>query len=538
MNILLNNMRRLGALVLCLCLVMTLIGCQDPDGPAASGEPAQVKVMTLNVAYYDGIFTNNQHLKNLAYPGQTKEADYTFTERADRLRSLLKFYTPDVFFLNEFNFAWWKEVITGPGAILKELDRYSYVACPSVGLTENGEGENYLDVYSMVFFDETRFTLLDSGNFTILQRKSGWYDHCNWAKLQDKATGQTAIYATTHLPTVPDTKWAVKGLQATTTVVEELATIADGLPIVLGGDFNTTEKSRGYHTYKYMVDAAGYQDSRYAAPNGDNCGTARIWGTQLSNNGSRIDYIFVNGAGVQDYKVASGAFLKDDTYVEQVTAADLQSGKYYDISDHLPVLATIVLDGGKSVAPQDYDNSATDDRPEVKPTGSYTENGGTAEKVIFNFADALNYVGNLKKQGFEASLVQDETYGTVLKIQASEHIATGAMSIDYGTLMKDCALTPVNTKEYSVVKITYLANASYSTEDGILRLGMLKEGVNIAAETNSLGLKTYGKWVTQTLAIALMPDSVQGVLNALTVYNAQGALKGDAIYIASIEFVK
>ena len=528
-------MRRAFALLLCLCLLMTLIGC---DGPAASNEPAEVKVMTLNVAYYDGIFTNNQHLKDLAYPGQTKEADYTFAERADRLRSLLKFYVPDVFFLNEFNFAWWKEVITGEDAILKELDRYRYVACPSVGLTENGEGENYLDVYSMVFYDETRFTLLDSGNFTILQRKSGWYDHCNWAKLQDKGTGQTAIYAATHLPTVPDTKWAVKGLQATTTVVEELAKIAGGLPIVLGGDFNTTEKSRGYYTYQYMVGQAGYQDCRYAAPEADNSGTARIWGTQLSNNGSRIDYIFVNGAGVQDYKVASGAFLADDTYVEEVTAAELKTGKYYDISDHLPVVSTIVLNGGQSTAPQEYSNPTDDARAEAKPTGSYTENGGTAEKVIFNFADALNYVGNLKKQGFEASLVQDETYGTVLKIQAAEHIVTGAMSIDYGTLMKDCGLTPVNTKEYSVVKITYLANASYSTENGILRLGMLKEGVNIAAETNSLGLKTYGKWVTQTLATSLLPDSVQGVLNALTVYNAQGALKGDAIYIASIEFLK
>lgn len=128
--------------------------------------------------------------------------------------------------------------------------------------------------------DRERFTLLDSGSFIILQRRSGWYDHCTWAKLRDKATGQEAIYAATHLPTVPDTQWAVKGLQATTVVVEELAKIAEGLPIVLGGDFNTTEKSRGYYTYQYMVGQAGYQDCRYAAPEADNSGTARIWGTQ------------------------------------------------------------------------------------------------------------------------------------------------------------------------------------------------------------------------------------------------------------------
>jgi len=531
MNILRKNL----VLLLCLCLVLPLFGCQEPVG---SGESAQVKVMTLNVAYYDGIYTNNQHLKDLAYPGQTKEKDYTFAERADRLRSLLKFYTPDVFFLNEFNFAWWKEVITNDDAILKELDRYSYVACPSVGKTENGEGENYLDLYSMVFFDEERFTLLDSGNFIILQRKAGWYDHCNWAKLQEKATGQVAIYATTHLPTVPDTQWAVKSLQATTVVVEELAKIADGLPIVLGGDFNTTEKSRGYYTHRYMVGAAGYRDACLVAPETDNSGTARIWGKSLNNNGSRIDYIFVNGATVQDYQVASGAFLADDTYVEKVTAKDLTSGQYYDISDHLPVLSTIVLDGGKSTAPQPYTNPMNADDVQAAPAGSFTENGGTAEKLTFNFADALNYIGNVKKQGFEASLVQDETYGTVLKLRSVKHMASGAISIDYGALMKDCGLTPINTKEYNIVKITYLANTSFSADEGVLRLAFLKEGLNISAETNSLGLSTYGQWTTKTLALSLLPDSVHGTLNALSIYNADGALQGDAIYIAAIEFMK
>ena len=62
--------------------------------------------------------------------------------------------------------------------------------------------------------------------------------------------------------------------------------------------------------------------------------------------------------------------------------------------------------------------------------------------------------------------------------------------------------------------------------------------MNIVAETNSLGLKTYGKWATQTLALSLMPSSVQGVLNTLMIFNAEGALRGDAVYIASIEFVK
>lgn len=525
-------LRRIFALALCLCLLTALTGCQTP------GKPAAVRVMTLNVAYYDGNYPDGQHLKKLAYPNQTMEKDYTFAERADRLRSLLKYYTPDVFFLNEFNFAWWKEVISADDGILRELTQYDYVRGKSTGLSENGEGEGYKDLYNMLFFDQTRFVLLDSGYFTIIQRKSGWYDHCTWAKLKDKATGQVAIYAVTHLPTVPDTQWAVKGLQATTVAVEELAKIADGLPIILGGDFNTTEKSRGYHTYRYMVGPAGFADCRYAAPETDNSGTARIWGSEMSSNGSRIDYIFVNGADVASYKVASGAFRKDDTYVEDVTAADLKTGEYYDISDHLPVLATVTLTGKRSTAPAAYRNPIADNCTPASPTGSFTENGGTAEKVIFRFADALNYVSNGNQHGFSASLVEDETYGTVLKLEAVEHITNGYIFFDYGELMQACGLSAIDTGEYNVMKITYLANTSYTDDNGILRFGFLRDGIPIPSETNSFGLKTYGKWTTQTMALSLLPNGVHGTVDALYLFNPNGALAGDAIYIASVEFLK
>lgn len=559
MNIFRREIRRMLALVLCLCLLMTLIGCQNheqtnpsatgitdetapsgtsSDGPAANKNPANVTVLTLNVAYYDGIYTDNQHLVSLSYPNQTKEEDYTFAERADRLRALLKHYAPDVFFLNEFNFAWWKEVISGDDAILKELTQYTYVQSRSTGASKNGEGEKYLDMYNMVFFDQERFTLLDSGSFVTCQTWGGWYDHCTWAKLRDKETGQEAVYAAIHVQTVPDTQRAVKSLQAATTAVETLSKAAAGLPIILGGDFNTTETSAGHYTYEYMVNHAGFKDCRYAAPQTDASGTARIWGKAMKNNGNRIDYIFVNGASVKKYEVASGAFLKDDTFAEKVTEADLKTGKYYDISDHLPVVSTIILKGAQSTAPEDYRNTAGDADVEAKPTGSFSDNGGTAVKLTFNFADALHYVGNVNRQGFEASLVQDATYGTVLKLQATEHIVAGYISIDYGALMKACGLTAVDATEYNKVKITYLANTSYTAEGGILKLGVLREGVLYPSGTNSLGVTTYGKWHTQTLYYSSLSGEVHGAVNALSIYNADGALKGDAIYIASIEFLK
>lgn len=556
MNIDWKEVRRVLALALCLCLLTALVGCQDPvqpdpsgfggtdpsdvptEGPAVNKEPANVTVLALNVAYYDGIFTDDQHLVGLAYPNQTKEDDYTFAERADRLRVLLKHYVPDVFFLNEFNFAWWKEVISDDDAILKELKQYTFVESRSTGSSKNGEGKKHLDLYNMVFFNQERFTLLDSGSFVTCQTWSGWYDHCTWAKLRDKATGQEAVYAAIHVQTVPDTQRAVKSLQAATKAVQTLSEVAAGLPIILGGDFNTTDITIGHYTYEYMVNQAGFKDCRYAAPQTDDSGTARIWGKTLKNNGKRIDYIFVNGAGVKKYEVASGAFLKDDTFVEKVTESDLKTGKYYDISDHLPVVSTIILKGAQSTVAGDYRNPAGEADVQAKPSGSFTENGGSATMLTFNFADALNYVGNVNKQGFEASLVEDATYGTVLKLQATEHIIAGYISIDYGALMKASGLTAADAKEYSKVKITYCANTSYTADGGIFKLGVLREGVVYPSGMNALGLSNYGKWNTQTLYFSSLSGEVYGPVNALSLYNADGALAGDTIYIASIEFVK
>lgn len=561
MHVLKGNIRRILALMLCLCLVLALAGCgeeEQPDptgsggtvatspsdapteGAAGTGEPANVTVLALNVAYYDGEFTDNQHLVKLNYTNQTLE-DYTFAERADRLRVLLKHYAPDVFFLNEFNFAWWKEVITGEDAILKELTQYTFVESRSTGSSKNGEGKKYLDLYNMVFFDQARFTLLDSGSFVTCQTWGGWYDHCTWAKLREQETGQEAVYAAIHVQTVPDNPRAVLSLQAATTAVETLYEIANGLPVILGGDFNTTDTTRGHFTYDYMVNQAGFKDSRFAAPQTDPSGTARIWGTSLKNNGNRIDYIFVNGASVKKYEVASGSFLKDDTYVEKLAEGDLKPGgecKYYDISDHLPVVSHIILKGSSSTAPERFRNTFGDADTEAKPTGGYTEKGGTAEKMIFDFADALKYVGNVNCQGFKASLVADATYGTVLKLEAADHITAGYISIDYATLMRSAGLTPVDAKEYNKVKITYLANTSYTADGGALKLGVLREGVIYPSGTNALGLTKYGEWNTQTLYFSSLSGEVYGPVNALSLYIGDGALAGDAIYIASIEFIK
>ena len=554
MRVLWRNAYRMLSLVLCLCVLMTLVGCNGSGSMIAKEpaiNPAYVRVLTLNVGYYDGEYTT-KHLNddltllpNLNYTNQDMEADYSFAARADRLLSLLAYYDPGVFFLNEFNFAWWKEVISDEDAILKALPKYTYVDSRSTGSSKNGEGKKYKDLYNMVFYDQEQFTLVDTGSFITCQTWGGWNDHCTWAKLVHKQSGQAAVYATIHVQTVPSgaeqADRAVKSLQATTAAVEELYKIAEDLPIILGGDFNTTETSRGYRTYAYMVNQAGYKDSRYAAPQSDPSGTARIWGSSLTNNGNRIDYIFVNGASVQKYQVATGSFLEDDTYVEEVTQADLTPGQacpYYDISDHLPVVSDIILKSKQSNAPIAFVNPAGEQDVAAVPTGGYTENGGTEKKITFDFADALDYVGGVNQQGLTASLVENPEYGTVLKLEAENHITSGYISIDYKKLMDAAGLAAVELSEYRKVKITYLVENSFTAEGSIQKLSVLQDGEIYPAEHNSFNLTTHGKWNTQTIFCSGITGEGNGFVNALSLYYANGALKGDAIYIASIEFLK
>ena len=215
MRVIWKNARRVLVLILCLCTLTALVGCGEvapviPTEPTRPQivNPANVRVLSLNVAYYDGEYTN-QHLvddltllPNMDYSNHDMVEDYTFCARADRLLSLLKHYDPDVFFLNEFNFAWWKEVISGEDAILKTMPKYNYVESLSTGRSKNGEGAAYKDLYNMVFYDQEQFTLLDTGCFTTCQPWSSWTDHCTWAKLQHKESGQTAVYATIHVQTV------------------------------------------------------------------------------------------------------------------------------------------------------------------------------------------------------------------------------------------------------------------------------------------------------------------------------------------------
>lgn len=538
-SILLAGVMCLGTIMLSACSAAGQYEEKPPEVMLESPpEYATAKVMTLNVAYYDGDDTDGQHLDDLAYEGQSLKS-YTFEERADRFKSLLDYYQPEVFFLNEFNYEWWKLVISNEDSIIAKLPQYTFVEAKSTGTSENGEGTALRDLYNMLFYNKEKFTLVDSGNFVMCETWDGWYDRCTWAKLRDNETGKEAVYASVHMTTIANLSRAVLSLDATITAAETLSEIANGLPIIMGGDFNTTEDAKlSSHTYKYMTEYAGYKDARYAAPRSDESGTARIWGKALENNGNRIDYIFTQGVSVKEYEVAAGAFLEDDTYVPEVSSEELTHGEYFDISDHLPVVTTLILKDGQSVAPKEYSNEIGKDDVASTPTGTYKEQGGTSTKIIFDFNNALEYVGNINKNAMEASLVKDEEMGNVLKLTATENTTRPYISIDYLKLMKDNGLSILNVNDLPNMKITYRVESSWNYKATPVRVGLLGEKLSLLDTQTSLPLKKSGTWYTQTIDFSIHAAMVQGKVSGIGFYSGDGLLRGDSIYISSIEFVE
>ena len=108
-----------------------------------------------------------------------------------------------------------------------------------------------------------------------------------------------------------------------------------------------------------------------------------------------------------------------------------------------------------------------------------------------------------------------------------------------GTKLMDAAgLTAVDMSDYGKVKITYLADTGYTLDGGILKFAVLRDDAVYPSSKNSLGLTTYGAWQTQTLFFSSIAGEVNGPVKAFSVMNANGAVQGDVIYIASIEFIK
>ena len=293
--------------VIAVCLMIAQISFTAETIPFDLSLTDSIKVMSFNIRY------NNP-----------SDGDYAWPNRKAMVVSMVNFHGADVIGM--------QEVLRGQLIELETLlPDYAWYG---VG-RNNGriDGENTGE-FAPIFYRQDRFQFLDSGEFWLSETPDviasrGWDAAlpriATWAKLKDRQSGQDFI----HINTYFDHRGDVARVRSAQLILDKLAILSDGLPMVVTGDFNVTPDSDAYATMTSALADTKFESE--SLPHGPD-GTFGGFTVELGETTKRIDYVFVgDGIKVLRYGVLS----------------DQWNGLYP--SDHLPVLAEIQLQGVRAL---------------------------------------------------------------------------------------------------------------------------------------------------------------------------------------------
>lgn len=214
---------------------------------------------------------------------------------------------------------------------LNELDGF-LDGFERVGVGRN-DGEEAGE-FSAIYYRSDRFEPIETGNFWLSQTPdvpgSVHWDAdqtriVSWAHFRDHATNEIFYAFNTHF----DHRGVEARINSAKLIVEKIDQIAGNEPVVLTGDFNTTDDREPYkiitETEREGMSLVLY-DGFYHSENGHHGPTSTSNGFESIRPDRRIDYIFVNDG----FQVLYHGAL-----------ADVRDGHFP--SDHLPVLAEIEL---------------------------------------------------------------------------------------------------------------------------------------------------------------------------------------------------
>lgn len=263
--------------------------------------PAKFNIMSFNIRYDNP----EDSLDNWQY-------------RKDRAAKAIRFYDADILGT--------QEVLHNQLEDLKQrLPEYDVIGVGREDGKEKGE-------YSALWYKKDRFTVLDSGYFWLSETpevagSKGWDGACeriaSWAKLKDNTSGKEIFALNTHL----DHVGVAARREGVSLILDKVAELSNGLPVVVTGDFNAEPES---DVIKHVTDTSNPKhliDSRSVAPLV--YGPSWSWhdfGKLPYDRRPLIDYVFVNkGLDVLKYGVL--AETENEAFV----------------SDHAPVLVTVEI---------------------------------------------------------------------------------------------------------------------------------------------------------------------------------------------------
>ncbi len=264
--------------------------------------PAPLRVMSFNIRYDNPSDSVN------AWPN-----------RKDWVASLIRFHGADVVGVQE---ALQRQLVD----LDTRLPGWSRVGVGRADGREAGE-------FAPILYRTERLDLIESGTFWLsptpdVAGSKGWDAAieriATWARFRDRSTGCRVLLLNTHFDHIGETARQ----ESARLIRQRLATLANGLPVILAGDLNTTPSSAAYRIFTRDTIAGALVPlaDAYSASRTPHYGPTSSW-TEFKaiEPGRRIDYVMVS-PGVD---VLSHGILPDSW-----------DGRFP--SDHLPVLAALV----------------------------------------------------------------------------------------------------------------------------------------------------------------------------------------------------
>lgn len=173
--------------------------------------------------------------------------------------------------------------------------------------------------HAVIFFRKNRFKEIARGTFWLSESPekigvAGWDAAlprtCTWVRLQDTLTSKRFLVANTHF----DHRGVLARKRSGQLVRDRLLKLAEGIPVILLGDFNCTPGSEPYANIElggHFADARGLSMNVPKGPKSTWNGFREI------AKGRIIDHVFVHGSlqldeyCVDDPRTAEGRFASD-----------------------------------------------------------------------------------------------------------------------------------------------------------------------------------------------------------------------------------
>ncbi|MCP5522410.1 MAG: endonuclease/exonuclease/phosphatase family protein [Verrucomicrobiales bacterium] len=201
------------------------------EGTGGSGAEAlpPLRVMSFNIRY-----------------GAASDGDNSWTRRRDLVVKTIRDTNPDLLGMQEV-------LVFQADFVKRGLPEYAFHGVGRDDGKEAGE-------FSPVMWRKDRFELLDSGHFWLSETPEipgsmGWDTSItrmvSWVALRDlRAGGRELVYANTHF----DHRGPQARLESAKLIQRKAGDVPPGMPIILTGDFNTTEDDP---PYAVLVKGAG-----------------------------------------------------------------------------------------------------------------------------------------------------------------------------------------------------------------------------------------------------------------------------------------